>query len=178
MFKRLWHRMPRSLGPLLLALAVALTAFMVMPHTALAADPTGAETLEADPGAPIDYIWILVSAFLVFFMQGGFAMLEAGFCRAKNVVNLMMKNLMDFVIGSLAYFILGFALMFGTSQAGLFGTSGFFLAGANYDVGTYLLFMFEVVFAATAATIVSGAVAERIKVKAYFIYSEIGRAHV
>jgi Amt family ammonium transporter len=139
--------------------------------TALAADPTGAETLEADAGSVIDYIWILVAAFLVFIMQGGFAMLEAGFCRAKNVVNLMMKNLMDFSIGSLAFFIAGFALMFGTSKAGIIGTSGFFLTGNDYDVGQYLLFIFEVVFAATAATIVSGAVAERLKIKAYFIYS-------
>jgi Amt family ammonium transporter len=153
---------------------VMVLAYLIlfpMAGTVLAADPTGAETLEEDPGLVVDYVWILVAAFLVFLMQGGFAMLEAGFCRAKNAVNLMMKNLMDFCLGSLAYFAVGFALMFGTSQSGIIGLSGFFLTGADYDVGQYLLFIFEVVFAATAATIVSGAVAERLKVKAYFIYS-------
>lgn len=138
---------------------------------AFAADPTGAETLAADSGSALDYVWILVAAFLVFIMQAGFAMLEAGFCRAKNAINLLMKNLMDFSIGSLAFFAVGFALMFGASKAGIIGTTGWFLAGEEYDVGRYLLFMFEVVFAATAATIVSGAVAERLKIKAYFIYS-------
>ncbi len=135
------------------------------------ADPTGAVTLRANPQAPVDYVWILVAAFLVFFMQAGFAMLEAGFCRAKNAVNLMMKNLMDFSMGSLAFMAVGFALMFGADKWGLFGTTGWFLHGADYDVGRYLLYMFQVVFAATAATIVSGAVAERLKFKGYLIYS-------
>lgn len=150
---------------------LGMVAMLTAADVALAADATGAETLLADSGSALDYVWILVAAFLVFLMQGGFAMLEAGFCRAKNAVNLMMKNLMDFSIGSVAYFAFGFALMFGVSQSGIFGTTGWFMLGEDYDVGRYLLFMFEVVFAATAATIVSGAVAERLKIKAYFIYS-------
>lgn len=137
------------------------------------ADPTGARTLESNPGAPVDYVWVLLCAFLVFLMQGGFAMVEAGFCRAKNATNLMCKNLMDFVIGSLVYMMVGFALMFGMSKAGLLGTTGWLLTGQSYDVGRYLLYMFQVVFAATAATIVSGAVAERLKLKAYLIYTAI-----
>ena len=160
-----WLKMGWS-GVLLACLVLLLSSGI-----ALAGDPTGADTLEADPGAPIDYVWVLVAAFLVFLMQGGFAMLEAGLCRAKNAANLMMKNLMDFSIGSMAFFLVGFALMFGTSKAGLFGTTGWLLMGSDYDVGQYLLFIFEVVFAATAATIVSGAVAERLKIKSYFIYS-------
>jgi len=139
--------------------------------TVFAADPAGAETLAADPGLALDFVWILMAAFLVFLMQGGFAMVEAGLCRAKNAVNLMMKNLMDFSIGSLAFFAIGFAIMFGADIGGLFGSTGWFLSGDNYDVSTYLLFMFQMVFAATAATIVSGAVAERIKIRAYLIYA-------
>ncbi len=139
--------------------------------SALAADPAGAETLQDDPGIALDFIWVLLSAFLVFLMQGGFAMVEAGLCRAKNAVNLMMKNLMDFSIGSIAFFAVGFAIMFGADKGGFIGSSGFFLSGESYDVSTYLLFIFQMVFAATAATIVSGAVAERLKIKAYLVYA-------
>lgn len=151
---------------------VGIVLLLVLSSIAFSqADPTGAVTLRANPQAPVDYVWILVAAFLVFFMQAGFAMLEAGFCRAKNAVNLMMKNLMDFSMGSLAFMAVGFALMFGADKWGLFGTTGWFLHGGDYDVGRYLLYMFQVVFAATAATIVSGAVAERLKFKGYLIYS-------
>lgn len=158
------------------AVGAAVTAMSVLPlflggNTALAADPNGAESLAGDSGVALDFVWVLMSAFLVFMMQGGFAMVEAGMCRAKNAINLMMKNMMDFSIGSLAFFAVGFAIMFGADNAGLFGSSGWFLSGSSYDVNTYLLFMFQMVFAATAATIVSGAVAERIKIKAYLIYA-------
>jgi Amt family ammonium transporter len=140
---------------------------------AYAGDPTGAATLEKDAGSPVDYVWILLCAFLVMFMQPGFAMVEAGFCRAKNAINLMMKNLMDFVAGSLVFFAVGYALMMGKDWHALIGISGWFLHGDSYDVHTYLIWMFQVVFAATAATIVSGAVAERIKFPVYLFYSAV-----
>ncbi|MFW5975429.1 MAG: ammonium transporter, partial [Desulfosalsimonas sp.] len=80
-----------------------------------------------------DYVWTLVAAILVFFMQAGFAMVEAGFTRAKNSINILMKNLMDFSMGSLVFWAVGFGLMFGVSNTGWIGTSGFFLSG--YDPG-------------------------------------------
>ncbi len=122
-----------------------------------------------------DTIWVLVTAFLVFFMQAGFAMVEAGFTRAKNAGNIVMKNLMDFAVGSIAFWAVGFALMFGAG--GLLGTTGFFSQGLfshlglNISVPVFLLF--QTVFAATAATIVSGAMAERTKFISYLIYSFI-----
>ncbi len=118
-----------------------------------------------------NFVWTLVAAFLVFFMQAGFAMLETGLTRAKNAVNIMMKNLMDFAVGSLAYWIIGFGLMFGVNATGWFGTDGFFLSDfvKNGDPWVYAFWMFQVVFAATSATIVSGAMAERTKV--YFLFN-------
>jgi len=120
-----------------------------------------------------DYVWTLVAAALVFFMQAGFAMVETGFTRAKNAVNIMMKNLMDFSMGSLAFWAIGFGVMFGASSTGWFGTSGFFLS--DFEVGgdpwVLAFWMFQVVFCATAATIVSGAMAERTKFSGYLIYS-------
>ena len=119
----------------------------------------------------IDLVWMLVAAFLVFFMQPGFAMVEAGFTRAKNAVNIVMKNLMDFSLGSLAFFMIGFGLMFGSQNAGyfLFGADPT-SADGSWRIGFY---MFQVVFAATAATIVSGAMAERTKFTAYLLYSVV-----
>ncbi|MCG6881952.1 MAG: ammonium transporter [Deltaproteobacteria bacterium] len=119
-----------------------------------------------------DYVWTLVAAALVFFMQAGFAMVEAGFTRAKNAINIMMKNLMDFAMGSLAFWAIGFALMFGVSK-GWIGTSGFFLSDFKVGGDPWVLafWMFQVVFAATAATIVSGAMAERTKFSGYMVYS-------
>jgi len=122
-----------------------------------------------------DYIWTLIAAALVFFMQAGFAMVEAGFTRAKNAINIMMKNLMDFSIGSLAFWAVGFGLMFGVSAGGWIGTSGFFLGNFIPDGDPWVLafWMFQVVFAATASTIVSGAMAERTRFSAYLIYTVI-----
>jgi len=124
----------------------------------------------------IDTVWTLIAAFLVFFMQAGFAMVEAGFTRAKNAGNIMMKNMMDFAAGSLAYWAIGFGVMFGAGTA-FFGTSGFFLSAGNpltsEGLWQYAFWVFQVVFAATAATIVSGAMAERTKFAGYIAYSFI-----
>jgi Amt family ammonium transporter len=136
-----------------------------------AGDPTGAAALKENPQAPLNYVWILICAFLVMFMQAGFAMLEAGFCRAKNGTNLMAKNLMDYSIGSLVFFLFGYAIMMGGDWHGLWGTEGWLMTGKYYDVDKYLNMFWMLVFCATAATIVSGAVAERMKFKAYFGYS-------
>lgn len=92
-------------------------------------DPTGAETLKGNPGLPLDFVWVLICGFLVMFMQARFALIEAGFSKAKNVANVMMKNLMDFAAGSLAFFVVGFALMIRTDWHGMLGTDGWFLAG-------------------------------------------------
>ena len=123
----------------------------------------------------IDTVWTLIAAFLVFFMQAGFAMVEVGFTRAKNASNILMKNLMDFSIGSIAFWLIGFGIMFGADKLGLFGSSGFFLTSANPStqegLWQFAYWMFQVVFAATAATIVSGTMSERTKFPAYLIYS-------
>lgn len=120
-----------------------------------------------------DYVWTLVAAALVFFMQAGFALVECGFTRAKNAINIMMKNLMDFSMGSLGYWAIGFAFMFGVSKSGWIGTSGFFLSDFTPGGDPWVLafWMFQAVFAATAATIVSGAMAERTKFTGYLTYS-------
>jgi Amt family ammonium transporter len=114
---------------------------------------------------------LLVCGTLVFFMQAGFAFLEAGFVRSKNTVNVMTKNFMDFCIGGIAYFVFGFGLMYGEDIGGFIGSTGFMLLGDNYDVNVALTWFFQVVFAATATTIVSGAMAERTKITAYLAYS-------
>ncbi|OGU29309.1 MAG: ammonium transporter [Ignavibacteria bacterium GWA2_35_9] len=121
-----------------------------------------------------DYVWTLVAAFLVFFMQAGFAMVEAGLTRCKNTVNILMKNLMDFSVGSIAFWAIGFGVMFGVTN-GYFGTDGFFFSdfAKSGDNWLFAFWMFQVVFAATAATIVSGAMAERTKFVGYLIYSAV-----
>jgi Amt family ammonium transporter len=120
-----------------------------------------------------DYMWTLIAACLVFFMQAGFALVEAGFTRAKSAINIMMKNLMDFSIGSLIFFAVGFAFMFGVSKGGFIGTTGFFLSDFTPGGDPWVLafWMFQAVFCATAATIVSGAMAERTKFIGYIFYS-------
>jgi Amt family ammonium transporter len=122
-----------------------------------------------------DYVWTLIAAALVFFMQAGFALVECGFTRAKNAINIMMKNLMDFSMGSLAFWAVGFGIMFGATKTGWFGTSGFFLSDFKVGGDPWVLafWMFQVVFCATAATIVSGAMAERTKFIGYLLYSVV-----
>ncbi|MFP4375678.1 MAG: ammonium transporter [Spirochaetales bacterium] len=127
------------------------------------------ELTMADVSAAFDMIWLVVAAALVFFMQAGFAMVETGLTRAKNAGNIIMKNLMDFSVGAIAYWAIGWALMYGETVGGFIGGSQFFLEGA--DSATYRDWFFQVVFAATAATIVSGAMAERTKFTGYLVYS-------
>lgn len=131
------------------------------------------ELTAADVQRNADFVWTLIAAFLVFFMQAGFATVEAGFTRAKNCVNILMKNLFDFSFGTLAFWAVGFGLMFGTSAGGFIGTSGFFLSdfAIDKDPWVYAFWLFQCVFAATAATIVSGAMAERTKFTSYLITS-------
>ncbi len=163
---RRFVRMLTTMG--LLALLMAL--FSV---PAFAQDPNGAETLAADAGAPLTFIWLIVSSALVFFMQAGFLLVEAGFARAKNTVNIVTKNMIDFVIAALAFWAFGYAFMYGDGGVAnnFIGLTGFGLFGDGYDVTNMLSWVFQLVFAATAATIVSGAMAERTKITSYMAYS-------
>ncbi|MCI7322457.1 MAG: ammonium transporter [Lachnospiraceae bacterium] len=117
-------------------------------------------------------IWFLIGAALVFWMQAGFAMVETGFTRAKNAGNILMKNLMDFCIGTVMFILIGFSLLLGEDMVGLIGKPGFdiFTNYANFDFSN---FVFNLVFCATTATIVSGAMAERTKFLSYCIYSAV-----
>ncbi|MBN8657972.1 MAG: ammonium transporter [Anaerolineae bacterium] len=121
----------------------------------------------------LNTLWILITAFLVFWMQAGFALVEAGLTRSKNTTNILFKNLIDFVFATGAFWAFGYAFMYGSSAAGFIGTSGFFISGGDDVVGVPVLafWFFQLVFAGTAATIVSGAMAERTKFSAYLIYS-------
>ena len=117
-------------------------------------------------------VWFLIGAALVFWMQAGFAMVETGFTRAKNAGNIIMKNLMDFCIGTVTFMLIGFSLLLGEDVIGLIGKPGFDLFGsyANFDWSN---FVFNLVFCATTATIVSGAMAERTKFLSYGVYSAV-----
>ncbi len=169
-------RMLRRVG---VALGLGMLLVAATPAFADGPDPTGAASLAADPNRAVNFAWTLMAGFLVFFMQAGFAFVEAGLSRAKNVVAVLTKNFMDCMIGGLAFWAFGFAFMFGGSALAsglgignpLIGLSGFLLSGDAYDVTTMELWFFQLVFAATAATIVSGALAERTKVTAYLAYS-------
>jgi len=151
-----------------------------------AGKPTLVEVAEAvgHSKVSINIMWALITGFLVMFMQAGFALAETGFTRAKNVAHTMMMNFMVYAIGMTGYWIMGFALQMGGASPlatlggsgvldgefaisllgkdfGLWGTKGFFLAGNTYDVGVFALFLFQMVFMDTAATIPTGAMAER-----------------
>ena len=117
-------------------------------------------------------VWFLIGAALVFWMQAGFAMIETGFTRAKNAGNILMKNLMDFCIGTVVFILIGFGLLLGEDLAGLIGKPGFDIF-TSYESFDWSNFVFNLVFCATTATIVSGAMAERTKFLSYCIYSGI-----
>ncbi|MTI83847.1 MAG: ammonium transporter [Firmicutes bacterium] len=145
---------------------------LLFPGTALAAEgPTPQSNAVA-----IDTVWVLLCAYLVFLMHAGFTMVEAGFTRAKNIVNIMMKNMLTVSLGAMLFFIVGFGLAFGGDVGGFIGTRGFGLSGiADLDFGIpiHAFWLFQAVFCATAATIVSGAMAERTKFGAYILYTTV-----
>lgn len=150
------------------AITAAALLAVTTPAFAQAPDPT------ADITRGLNTLWVLMTGFLVFWMQAGFALVEAGLTRAKNTTNILYKNLIDFVFASLAFWAFGYAFMYGTSASGLIGTSGFFVPLPGEDVAglpIMTFWFFQLVFAGTAATIVSGSMAERTKFSAYLIYS-------
>ncbi len=158
----------------------------------LTAMPSAAYAQGPDPQVVADTVWTLVAAMLVFFMNAGFALLETGFCRAKNAVSLLGKNFVVFAVATLAFWAVGFAVMFGAGD--LIGRTGFLLVGpdnspatgAQYEgvfpglswagVPLYAKFFFQLVFAGTAATIVSGAVAERTKFVSFLVFTAVNTA--
>lgn len=157
---RTWRR--------ILNVVVIAGLFAVFTKTAMAQD-------EAVTVSAVDTIWVLICAFLVFFMQAGFGFLEAGFVRSKNVVNIMAENLMDTTMTTVGFIILGFGLMFASGNA-LFGTEWFFLQGMpeiypGLTIPTLAFFFFQFAFCAAASTIASGLMAERTEFKADLVYS-------
>ncbi len=169
----------KSFSPSWLA-CIPLTALIVIVwNTAAVAQGYDAPENIEQLKIVLDSIFLLFASVLVIFMNAGFGMLETGFCRQKNAVNILSKNLIVFAIATIAYWAIGFGLMYGEGN-GFIGLSGFFFNGdgtpygdANYPeaVPPAISFLFQVAFAATAATIVSGAVAERIKYNAFLIFS-------
>ena len=169
----------------LAAIPLAAVILGIWDLAATAADPQGIEvpeTLDADyVQGVLNTVWILIASTLVIFMNAGFAMLEAGFCRQKNAVNILSKNLIVFALATIAYWAFGYSFMYGTAGNGFIGAGGFFLSSgdpATYGLNPFpeglpisVSFLFQVAFAATAATVVSGAVAERIKYDAFIIFS-------
>ena len=125
-----------------------------------------------DIAISLDTVWMLLAAMLVFWMQPGFALCEAGFTRSKNTVNILMKNFVDFILGTLLFFFIGFGFMFGSNGNGFIGAPNWGdLSFYNGELPVEGFLIFETVFCATAATIVSGAMAERTKFSMYLIYS-------
>jgi len=168
---------------IVLLLAVLIIVIFTVP--ALAEGEGEAKSVESI-ATSLDTVWVLIAAALVFFMQAGFFFLEGGLTRAKNVSNAMLKGVMDFCLGALVYWMVGFAIMFGIDSGGFLGTSGFFSNLANPDytgLPLYAFLLFQIAFAGAAATILAGAVAERVKFSAYcvatvcitgFIYPVVG----
>jgi Amt family ammonium transporter len=149
----------------------------VLPAVALCAVAGAASAQTGGPPATargVDTLWVLVAAFLVFFMQAGFGMVEAGFIRAKNACNILTKNFLDYCVASIMFFLVGYALMFG-SGSGFLGLSGFGMAGAENPSGVSLFafWLFQAAFCGAAATIVAGGMAERMKFPAYLMYTAV-----
>ncbi|MEX2561144.1 MAG: ammonium transporter, partial [Pirellulales bacterium] len=174
----------------ILTLSVVSFATAEEPTIAAAIEGAGSESAASEPAAPrtvedmaytIDNLFLMLCAVLVIFMQAGFAMVESGFNESKNTVNILFKNLMDFSVGALLFYLVGYGLMYpGADYAGKyfgFAGTGVSLEGAapsgdgSLQLTPQVDFLFQVAFAATAATIVSGAVAERIKFGSVLLFS-------
>ncbi len=149
----------------LYCIAGGLVFFSVSTSLAFAADT-------ATLSRGLDTVWVLIAAFLVFFMQAGFGMVEAGFIRAKNVINILMKNFLDYSIASIMFFLVGYAIMFGNGSS-ILGLNGFAMQGADNPAGIplFAFWLFQAAFCGAAATIVAGGMAERMKFKAYILYT-------
>ncbi|NBU56562.1 MAG: ammonium transporter [Acidimicrobiia bacterium] len=169
-----------------LGIAGATAVALALPGIALAED---ADPMAAVDGvqAALDNLWLIIAGVLVFLMQAGFALVEAGLTRAKNVVNIFAKNMSDALVGVTMFLAVGYAFAFGGDGGWFIGLGGWFLSGSNpfewgsSGVGTLTtptFFFFQVVFAATAVTIASGAMAERTKFKAYLVFSAIMTAFI
>ncbi|RJQ56314.1 MAG: ammonium transporter [Actinobacteria bacterium] len=204
--------LPRVLGKAAAkTLVFALLAFILMAGLAWAGDPSGGSTgtindvTAAKIGSPtlaetaqdlghlkigVNMFFVIVGVALIFFMQAGFALVETGFCRAKNAAHVIMTNFVIFAVGALVYWAVGYGIQFGGLGAiaalggaqplegvveivkgwGIMGTEGFFLGGKAYDVGIFAFFLFQLVFMDTAATIVTGSMAERWKFSAFVVF--------
>lgn len=173
------RKITRFFSPYWLA-CIPLTAIIfVVWNTAVVAQDTEATLTPEEVQGTLNAIWVLIAAILVIFMNAGFGMLETGFCRQKNAVNILSKNLIVFALATIAFWAIGFSLMFGSGNA-IIGAGGWFLSGESEAYGldpfpdglpVSVFFLFQVAFAGTAATIVSGAVAERIKFVDFLIFS-------
>lgn len=175
-------RLIKTFSPSWFACIPLAAIIVVVWNTAAIAQDSTAPSLEQLQGT-LNAIWVLVASILVIFMNAGFAMLETGFCRQKNAVNILSKNLIVFALATLAYWVIGYSLMFGAQGNSFIGLGGWFLSSS--DPATYglqpfpaglpipLAFLFQSAFAGTAATIVSGAVAERIKFTDFLIFSVV-----
>jgi ammonium transporter, Amt family len=121
----------------------------------------------------LNYVWMVIAGMVVFLMQAGFAMVELGMSRAKNSINIVMKNFLDFAISCMAFLAVGFGLMFGTTAGGWLGTDGFWLSSVPGDSPLWCFWFYQAIFAGTACTIVSGAMAERTKFLGYLAYAAV-----
>lgn len=139
-----------------------------MLHTILTAAPVVEEAVDHVNG--LDTLWVLLGAMLVFWMQPGFALVEAGMTRSKNTANILMKNFCDFMAGTVLFWLVGFSIMYGADM-GIMGWSGFGFIGEDSNIPAEATFIFQTVFCATTATIVSGSMAERTKFSMYIVYS-------
>jgi Amt family ammonium transporter len=155
---------------LLTIILVMLALLSLSPQIAAQEESIESLTESVDSlGTALTFVWLLLCGGLVFLMHAGFSLVEAGFTRAKNTANILMKNLMTICLGVLIYWLVGWAIMYGESVGGIFGFSQFFLSGADNSV--WNAWFFQMVFAATGATIVSGAMAERTNFKAYLVFT-------